>query len=71
MQHLGHPIVGDKVYGRHSRQFQRHMLHAWRLGFAHPVMEKWLEFEAEIPEDFVALGADPNELTHTRNRISH
>jgi 23S rRNA pseudouridine1911/1915/1917 synthase len=71
MQHLGHPIVGDKLYGRHSRPFERHMLHAWRLGFTHPVMEKWFEFEAEIPQEFVALGVNANELTHTRNRISH
>jgi len=71
MQHLGHPVVGDKLYGPHSRQFQRHMLHAWRLGFFHPVMEKWFEFEAEIPHEFVVLGVDTNELTHKRNRISH
>jgi 23S rRNA pseudouridine1911/1915/1917 synthase len=71
MQHLGHPVVGDKLYGRHTRQFQRHMLHAWRLSFSHPVMEKWFEFEAEIPHEFVVLGVDANELTHTRNRISH
>jgi 23S rRNA pseudouridine1911/1915/1917 synthase len=69
MQHLGHPVVGDKLYGRHTRQFQRHMLHAWRLSFSHPVMEKWFEFEAEIPQEFVALGVDANELTHTRHRI--
>jgi 23S rRNA pseudouridine1911/1915/1917 synthase len=71
MQHLGHPIIGDKLYGRHSRQLERHMLHAWRLGFSHPVLEKWFEFEAEIPHEFVALGVNPNELTPTRYRISH
>jgi 23S rRNA pseudouridine1911/1915/1917 synthase len=70
LQHLGHPIVGDKLYGRHSRQFERHMLHAWRLGFTHPVLENWFEFEAEIPHEFISLGVDANELTHTRDRIS-
>jgi 23S rRNA pseudouridine1911/1915/1917 synthase len=71
LQHLGHPIVGDKLYGRHSHKFERHMLHAWRLGFMHPVLEKWFEFEAEMPHEFVSLGVDTNELTHTRDRINH
>jgi 23S rRNA pseudouridine1911/1915/1917 synthase len=60
----GHPIVGDPLYG--GRQWiqklsphiqeavchlNRQALHAWRLRFRHPVSEKDLEFEAEIPED--------------------
>jgi 23S rRNA pseudouridine1911/1915/1917 synthase len=71
LQHLGHPIVGDKLYGRHSREFERHMLHAWRLGFTHPISEKWFEFEAQIPHEFVSLGVNANELTQARNRITH
>jgi 23S rRNA pseudouridine1911/1915/1917 synthase len=70
LQHLGHAVVGDKLYGRHSRQFERHMLHAWRLGFTHPVLEKWFEFEAKIPHEFVSLGVNPDDLTRTRDRIS-
>ena len=70
LQHLGHPVVGDKLYGRHSTKFERHMLHAWRLGFSHPKTEKWFEFEAEIPHEFVSLGIDADELTQTRNRIA-
>ncbi|MBA3564530.1 MAG: 23S rRNA pseudouridine(1911/1915/1917) synthase RluD, partial [Gammaproteobacteria bacterium] len=35
LQHLGHPILGDEVYGKRGH-FPRHMLHAWQLGFLHP-----------------------------------
>jgi 23S rRNA pseudouridine1911/1915/1917 synthase len=53
LHHLGHPILGDKVYGRQrSCEFVRQMLHAWKLGFAHPRDGKWLTFEAPAPADF-------------------
>jgi 23S rRNA pseudouridine1911/1915/1917 synthase len=71
LQSLGHPVVGDKLYGRGARQFERHLLHAWRLGFAHPLLENWFEFEAEIPHEFTSVGVDSNELTRARGRISH
>jgi len=62
-QHLGHPLVGDETYGKrhNARLFEetgyaapRQMLHAWRLGFEHPVTGAALEFEAPLPADFVA-----------------
>jgi 23S rRNA pseudouridine1911/1915/1917 synthase len=71
LQHLGHPIAGDKVYGRGPRRFERQMLHAWRLGFTHPIFENWIEFEAEIPHEFISVGLNADELAGTRNRISH
>ena len=66
-KHLGHPLVGDPVYGEarwklleKSRQaavrdFPRPALHAWRLGFAHPTSGEPLQFEAPVPEDLRAL----------------
>jgi 23S rRNA pseudouridine1911/1915/1917 synthase len=53
LQHLGHPILGDTVYGgRHAGQFSRQMLHAWKLGFDHPRGKRRMDFEASLPEDF-------------------
>jgi 23S rRNA pseudouridine1911/1915/1917 synthase len=53
LQHLGHPVLGDKAYGgRFAKTFSRQMLHAWRLGFLHPRSSAWKEFEAPPPEDF-------------------
>ncbi len=44
---LGHPIVGDVKYG--ASDFQRLCLHAFRLGFHHPISNDWVEFEADLP----------------------
>ncbi len=53
LQHLGHPILGDAVYGgRQPISFPRQMLHAWKLGFAHPRTAERMRFEAPLPEDF-------------------
>lgn len=53
LHHLGHPVIGDNVYGRrNSVPAPRQMLHAWKLGFGHPVTAQWKEFEAPIPADF-------------------
>lgn len=53
LKHLGHPVVGDPLYGKRG-DYTRHMLHAWKLVFTHPVSGKTLEFEAPIPDGFVA-----------------
>jgi 23S rRNA pseudouridine1911/1915/1917 synthase len=60
LKHLGHPVLGDEVYGRRAG-FHRHMLHAWRLGFAHPRTAERLNFESPIPPDFVEAGV-PTQL---------
>lgn len=64
--HLGHPLVGDTVYGHGpdtlKRRFlkqnpvlvsavKRQMLHAARIGFVHPREKKYMEFESPFPED--------------------
>lgn len=69
---IGHPIVGDKLYGRTDEQFlefirhvkgggdpafsghletSRHLLHAYRLSFLHPLSGQNLSFEAKLPAD--------------------
>jgi len=58
MQHIGHALVGDPVYG--SRQsvahgFTRQALHAWRLGLIHPVSRVAREWSAPPPADFESL----------------
>jgi 23S rRNA pseudouridine1911/1915/1917 synthase len=53
LHHLGHPVLGDKVYApRLAKDFPRQMLHAWKLGFRHPRTEEWKNFEAPLPPDF-------------------
>jgi 23S rRNA pseudouridine1911/1915/1917 synthase len=52
MEAVGHPLVGDTVYGGPERyELERQFLHSWRLNFSHPVDGKAMEFEAELPTD--------------------
>jgi len=37
MQHIGHPLLGDPLYGGEKGPANRQMLHAWKLSFAHPL----------------------------------
>jgi 23S rRNA pseudouridine1911/1915/1917 synthase len=53
LHHLGHPVLGDKVYGsRAAGGFSRQMLHAWKIGFRYPRTGEWKNFEAPLPDDF-------------------
>jgi 23S rRNA pseudouridine1911/1915/1917 synthase len=52
MQDIGHPIAGDKKYGAKTNPHNRMCLHAWKLSFYHPELEKVLQFETEIPKVF-------------------
>jgi len=69
MASIGHPLVGDPVYGRAGKthgkllkelQFYRQALHAAELGFTHPVTKHRLSFSSPMPPDmqelFNALG---------------
>jgi 23S rRNA pseudouridine1911/1915/1917 synthase len=69
MASIGHPLLGDPVYGRSGKthgkllrelQFQRQALHAAELGFTHPVTKSRLSFASPMPPDmqelFNALG---------------
>lgn len=53
-KHLGHPIVGDTVYGYKNQKFKLsgQLLHAKKLSFIHPTTEKEVSFEAKIPDYF-------------------
>ncbi len=54
MAHIGHPLVGDSVYGylKQKNQFKGQLLHAKVLGFKHPISDEYMEFEAPLPEYF-------------------
>ncbi len=52
MSHIGHPIVGDRIYGKKSDNTDRLMLHAFKLSFYHPRSGSYISFEREEPMDF-------------------
>jgi 23S rRNA pseudouridine1911/1915/1917 synthase len=76
MASIGHPIIGDKTYGRARRttlsktdfrarvasQFPRQALHAAKLGFRHPSTGEPLSWEAPLPSDMESLLNDINIL---------
>lgn len=69
MAFLRHPLLGDSVYGgrlaipagisteleQQLRQFKRQALHAYRLGFDHPLTGEALSFKAELPCDMSSM----------------
>lgn len=55
LSHLGHPLVGDSLYGGSSRLFHRQALHGERLLFDHPVTQKQVIVHAPLPQDFKLL----------------
>ncbi|MBV9463186.1 MAG: RluA family pseudouridine synthase [Verrucomicrobiae bacterium] len=60
LSRLGHPIVGDEVYGGRRGAFpevKRQLLHAWRLSFEHPRTQAPVSLEAPLPADFVEFAA--------------
>ena len=54
---LGHPVVGDYVYGHKDRKWglAGQLLHAWKLIFTHPATGEEMEFEAPLPDYFVRV----------------
>jgi len=64
MAHIGHPLIGDPVYGKRQKGFksiletlgfERQALHARTLGFIHPVTSHAMSFESPIPADMQEL----------------
>jgi 23S rRNA pseudouridine1911/1915/1917 synthase len=52
MAHLGHPLLGDAVYGGAPLAgMTRQALHAWRLSFVHPITSQSIDLTAPPPED--------------------
>ena len=56
---IGHPIVGDSVYGSGNKQrglsLKRQFLHAYQLRFTHPTTNALIELEAPLPDDLQAV----------------
>ena len=71
--HVGHPVVGDDVYGAGwvrgmggptqrwaeelARRTPRHFLHAAELAFDHPISGERMRFSAELPADLAEVAA--------------
>jgi 23S rRNA pseudouridine1911/1915/1917 synthase len=58
MAYLGHPVLGDIVYGSKSTAIKRQALHAREIGFRHPLTQENMKFSSSLPEDMRRLVAD-------------
>lgn len=65
MASIGHPILGDSIYGAQKCPFHLmgQTLHAAVLGFVHPTTKEYMEFEAPLPDYFEKL------LKHLRRQV--
>src|SRR5690606_5311016 len=58
MKYIGHPLVGDPMYGpgkNKTKFIEGQALHAESLGFEHPRTGEWLQFAAPLPADMQDL----------------
>ena len=64
MAEIGHPVVGDSVYSSGKNEFgvEGQMLHAKSLDFEHPITQKQMHLEAELPEYFKEVLSELEKL---------
>ncbi len=55
MDYIGHPVIGDPVYGFNNRSLydKGQLLHAYKLTFKHPKTHEFVTFEAPLPKEFI------------------
>lgn len=52
LSYIGHPVLGDDVYGKPYRNLDGQCLHARKIGFIHPATGEYMEFTSELPDYF-------------------
>ncbi len=51
MAYIGHPLLGDDLYGTSSPLINRQALHAYKVNFIHPLTKKIITIKSELPKD--------------------
>ena len=54
-KYIGHPILGDTLYGKSSNLINRQALHAYKINFVHPINNKKIEIISKPPKDISKL----------------
>lgn len=55
MSYIGHPLLGDDLYGGTLDKINRHALHCGYISFSHPITQELIELSAGLPEDMKKL----------------
>ena len=51
MSYIGHPLLGDTLYGYPSKLINRQALHSYMIEFVHPISKKVMKFTCDLPKD--------------------
>ena len=51
MSYIGHPLLGDTLYGYPSKLINRQALHSYIIEFVHPISKKVMKFTCDLPKD--------------------
>lgn len=55
MAHIGHPLLGDDLYGGNTDFIKRQALHSYKISFVHPIANKEVTYIASISDDLMSL----------------
>lgn len=55
LAYIGHPVLGDDVYGRPYKGIDGQCLHARKIGFIHPATGEYMEFTSRLPDYFMTI----------------
>lgn len=55
LSYIGHPVLGDDVYGKPYKGLEGQCLHARKIGFIHPSTGEYMEFVSELPDYFTVV----------------
>lgn len=55
MSAIGHPLLGDTLYGSSSDLINRQALHSYKVSFVHPISHKFLKFTCDLPDDMYLI----------------
>lgn len=51
MSAIGHPLLGDTLYGTSSSLINRQALHSYKISFIHPITKQILTLSCDLPDD--------------------
>ncbi len=55
LAYIGHPVLGDDVYGKPYKGIDGQCLHARKIGFIHPSTGEYMEFNSSLPDYFTGI----------------
>ncbi len=55
MSAIGHPLLGDTLYGNSSNLINRQALHSYKISFIHPIIKQTMNFSCDLPDDMNSI----------------